>query len=311
MRLLVSKQAVCSLALVVTVALLLVMSGCVTNGGEVVESLDAATVAKMLPDNNDFMIYVDVQQFRNDDEMSEIYDGWSCLYKIIQRPIYYFQWSGVPFSEVAWGAQAWGLREESSEGTGGLIIGGSFDHSDIHKELAASGWEQDEYKGYEVWRYYYLDVSSIAIAFTDDYYITGMAADCIDVISGNRSSLYDIPVVTEFFSRLSPGCFVGMSYGRSFQTKYNWGQLIEGASLAMNNDRSMSAHGVLIFQDGNDALNALGEIEDAVVDGWGWPLDTSEINVTIDGNVVDVRCEIDLEDVKELAYRPELQAQCK
>lgn len=299
------RLILCSCVLVVSVAILPVMSGCVTNDGEGVEGVDVATVAKMLPDYTDDIVYVDVRQFRNDDEMSEIYDGWRCWYKIIQGIITAKKWSGVPFSEVDWCAFATGLGEDSSDRMN-LVIGGRFDWDAVRRELTNNGWEQDEYKGYEVWRYY--DVLSITI--TDDYYIAGGDADCVDVISGNQSSLYDSPVVTEFFSRLSPGCFVGMSYGDSFQSRYEWGQLIEGVSLTMNDDRSMNAHGVFIFQDGNDALNALEEIEDAVADGWGWPLDTSEINVNIEGNVVDVRCEIDLEDVKELAYRPEWQEQC-
>jgi len=209
-------------------------------------------IANIVPDcDNDGITYYDMETLRRDSELGNIYDeaedeldSWAG-----------YDFSGgilrmIDFDSVTYWSYLW--IEDAV-----VIVAGDFDLDTILDKLDKDGWDDGEYKGVEIW-----DHESCTIAISEGRLIIcdndEDLRDCIDVIKGDKSSLYAKNINI---------CSVIDKLPRGFCMNVTPENIIEDRTLASGESyRKWDSDNVILelaakFKDSNTAKNELAEAE--------------------------------------------------
>ena len=225
------KRIIGGLIAIIVVALVVVFSGCIE---KTPESITPGTpseiptksegriidVMKQVP-NGSSLIYIDLKNLRKDTDLANIYDVWK------NRVGEEFREVGIP--EV--GISTNKLNYLAMSGWD-HIIGGNFDLKKIRGYLEDEGWQQDTYRGMEVWYIEGGRINGIAL-FEDEIIISGKKSGVkgiIEVMKEEEESLYDNKDVVDVVNKLPKGFYVtinsvegSLGGGLQYTSKYEAG----------------------------------------------------------------------------------------
>lgn len=263
------KKVCVVISVLLLVALLAASLGLGCDGGG---GLSPTAVAKMLPKKTDSFEYLNVQKLRADRDLDELYDEWRDDYEY--SDVEYE--TGVRHSEVTYWIEA-DCPEDYL-----YILGGKFDLEEIRDELEDNYYEEDEYRGVEVW-----DDGYTSVAFPKGRVVTGYieeVEDCIEAIQGGRS-LYDDSDVSQIVRRLSSGLAFDVEADPWEQHE---GLVAEGVSYAKKDSRHIKGQMVYLFEDEDAAEDALDEIVDDLPRDFHVSQSGRTVVITGEGDISDL-----------------------
>ena len=217
-------------------------------------SSSAKDMAKMVPDDASTFAHFDLQTMRDDKDLKEIYekmtegsrDDWDAL--------------GFDMDDINHMAAAEG-EEGFSDGLG--ILKGNFDLEDVRDELDDADFDEDEYKGIEIWKRASWLGGDSAIAISGDTLIIGnkdSVKDCIKVMKGSEKSVYDDNEdFRDVIDRL-PGGIITIVSPSGCRHKYE-GTLMAGFVNIKEDEDTLKVHVVIKFDDEDDAEDAKSELK--------------------------------------------------
>lgn len=235
-----------------------------------------AAAAKMVPRQTDSVTYSDVQQLRNSNDLRDLYDQARASWRDTDLA----EVTGISVPEIDWYYDAYtpdGYIE---------IVGGAINLQDVRNELEDNGWDEHRYQGVEVWEDGY-----DSVAITNGHIIVGdpdAVEACVDVMKGDIRSMYDDSDVAAVIERLPSGLFSGV-YSEDYSSS---GAVASGMSAAAKNKYGAKVHEVFLFENDDDAEDAVYDIENDFGND-----DYRNIDVSRRGRFVVVSGEMDLNDL--------------
>ncbi|MFO8009501.1 MAG: hypothetical protein R6U89_01690 [Dehalococcoidia bacterium] len=265
------KTIILLLATSLMISISIIALGCSSDGGNNAQS-NPKVMMRMLPEAQSYgeFSYINLEAVRADD-LDKVYD------QIVK--ISGFNAMGINPDQVFYYAAS----------DGAALIQGSFDFDNITKVLAEYGYEAQTYEDAELLQSANPDFKEDAFAFLDTLVILGPPQDvknCILVIKGKQTSLYDDTNYKDMINRLTLGTMMWCEKD-AFRYYYTYdGLQISGTSIWKKNQDTMSFEAVLNFQDANAAELSMDQIKfDMKEDeSSGW----SNIAVTRAGEYVEV-----------------------
>jgi len=265
------RNIVVSLGLLASLVLTLVLTGCSSGGGS------AAAMMEDMSWDTTQMTYLNVEALRNDPALDDLYDNWR--------------------EDEGQMLNAHGIDRNSvtSIGYGSevTIVAGSFDLAEVRHELDTRDYDDDEYRGIEVWRKPY---GNELTALKGGLIIIGPedpVKECIRVMEGTEDSFADRQDARDVMNKLPGGLFVHVSLSNWFTGLLLSGFESLGISAQKADEYTLRFTFVLKFDDRAYAEDAMNKVEDFV--------DNSYRNVEArqDGEYLIVTGEIDVEDASD------------
>ena len=228
-------------AIVVVIASL----GCLDGGSS------AKDMAKMVPEDASRFGHFDFQTMRDDKDLEEFYekmegDNLDAL--------------GVDRYDINHMAVVSGEEEGDYEL---VILKGNFDLEDVRDELDDADFDEDEYKGIEIWKRASKLGGDFAIAISGDTLIIGKkdsVKDCIKVMKGSEKSVYDDNEdFRDVIDRL-PGGIITFVSPSGCRHQYE-GTLRAGIVNIREDEDTLKVHVVIKFDDEDDAEDAKSELK--------------------------------------------------
>lgn len=165
-----------------------------------------------------------------------------------------------------------------------MLYEGDFDLDGVRNELEDRDYDDDEYKGVEVWKDYEW------VALMGNLIITGSeeaVKDCIKVIKEGEDSLADDRDAGDVMHRLPTGIWLSYSTYETYEDLE-----ANGYSFGKKDEDTLRMTWVLRFRDEDAAEDAMEEIEDDLAE----EPDFKHVDVDQDGEFVMVTADIDIED---------------
>ena len=252
----------------------LLLPGC-DGGGGGFTSLSG--LAKMTPQDSGTIFFIDVKKFKSDEDFSELYEEMkdSFEYEITAGSdtdimdfddIHYIGMGVVNYGEVIW-------------------LNGDFNLDAIRDQLEDEDYDKDEYLGVEIW-YGYSDTLAIhngTLILGDEDGVE----EAIEVIAYPEISVYEKNEdIRDVISGLSPGLFSMVTIEAFYP-----GAGGVGMAFSKVNADLMEFSGCFLFEDNEDAEDALSDIEGDMESE-----DFYSIEVSRSGNLVKFSAEIDMDE---------------
>lgn len=269
------SMIVLSIGVISSLALAVVVAGCSSGAGSA-----AAMMEKMSWDTNQ-LTYVNVEALRNDPALKDLYDEWRDS-------------SGQILNTHGIDRNAVKSIGYSSEVT---IVMGDFDLAAVRHELDDREYDDDDYRGVEVWKKPYGNeftalMKGLIIIGPED-----SVKESIRVIEGAEDSFADKQDARDVVNRLPKAFFVNVSMS-------NWltGLLLSGfESLGIAAEKAdqytLRFTLVLKFDDPRYAETALNKVEDFV------EMNYRNVKVRQDGEYVTVTGDMDIDDADSVFER--------
>ena len=260
-------------AIVVVIASL----GCLGGGSS------AKDMAKMTPDDKSVLVYMNLQTMRDDKDLEDIYEKMAeSLDEDEDNP-------GVDINTINYVAIM--ITSSLTSMTPGnmkglVIIGGNFDLGDVREELEDQGCEEDKYKGVEFWT----EEDNDATAVFKDMLIGGddkSVKNCIKVMKGDRTSLYDDDDVKEVIDKLPDGIVIVVSTECSYENAPAGGFV-----LIKEDEDTVKWKGVIKFDDEDDAEDTKSNIKRELKKQDG----VFAVTVKQSGQFLELSAKMDIED---------------
>lgn len=273
------KRVLLVVSLGVLLATMAVAStGCASSSG-------LTAMLARVPADTASLKYLNVKALRNDIDLEDLYDAW----KASTGPR--LEAHGIISSEVSAFA--------ASAGTGKrfTLLVGSFDMDGLREELDDRHYDEEDYRGVEVWEReagWGSDLES-RVALMDTLIILGNEAgveSCIKVIKAGDASWLSKADMNDVASRLPGGLYAELAM--------EWTGLLAkgfeayGISAKKQDSDTLKIAGVAKFNDEDDADDA----EDAIEDIMDQRFDSVE--VTQEGLFLEGRAELDIDDAEPL-----------
>lgn len=267
---------VCLAVLVTTGAV--ASAGCASSGG-------LTSMLARVPADTASLKYLNVKALRNDIDLEDLYDAWkSSAGSRLEA-------HGIISSEVSAFA--------ASAGTGKrfTLLVGNFDLDGLREELDDRHYDQEEYRGVEVWERevgWLSDLES-RVALMGTLIVLGNEAgveSCIKVIKAGDASWLSKVDMNDVASRLPGGLYVELAT--------QWTGLLAkgfeayGISAKKQDSDTLKIAGVAKFNDEDDADDA----EDAIEDMMDQRFDSVEVSQ--EGIFLEGRAELDIDDAAPL-----------
>ncbi len=257
-----------SLGILASLALMVVSVGCSSSGGSA-----SAMMEKMTWDTTQ-LTYINVEGLRNDSALEDLYDQWR------EDAGQMLSTHGIDRNSV----QSMGYGSEVT------IIMGSFDLAAVRHELDTREYNDDDYRGVEVWKKPY---GNELTALMDGVIIIGpedSVEDCIRVIQGGEDSFADKQNARDVMNKLPNGLFANLSMSNWFTGLLLGGFESLGISAQKADQYTLRFTFVLKFNDRGYAEDAMNKVEDFVEGSY------RNVQARQDGEYVIVTGEIDVDD---------------
>lgn len=171
------------------------------SGGTVID------VMKQVPNvPNAELIYIDLENLRKDDDLAYLWeDKWK------DEVVWLFKKASIPEVSISTNKLDYLAYIKDNPLCSFYLIGGNFDLKKIRSYLEDEDWQQDTYRGMEVW---YRERGNInEIALFEDEIIIGKKGDVkgiIQVMKGEVESLYDNKDAMDVVNKLPKGFYYAM-----------------------------------------------------------------------------------------------------
>ena len=260
---------------VFAIAVVIASLGCLDGGNS------AKDMAKMVPEDASTFGHSDVQTMRDDKDLEEIYekmaegsrDDWDAL--------------GLDLDDINHMAVVSG--EEGGGDYELVILKGNFDLEDVRDELDDADFDEDEYKGIEIWKRASWVGGDSAIAISGDTLIIGdkdSVKDCIKVMKGSEKSVYDgNEDFRDVIDRLPRGIstVVGIPYENALAAGIVW---------MKEDEDTYKMKGVAKFDDEDEAKDEKSDTKREMKGKGEW----FDIDVKQSGKFLEFTAKIDIED---------------
>lgn len=251
-----------------TLVLLLSLAGLVgCGGGGGGGTGDAVAMMDKLPKDTEAFSFVDVKAIRSDKDLDKAFEG---LKDDIKSE---FEELGVSVDDV----------DSMAQGASVTILEGRFDLGNVSKELEDNDYDDDKYKGVEIWE------GDLSVALVSaSYIVTGedlyRVEDCIDVIKGDDDSLHDDANLQDLVSRLPSG--IALSVYPGDYEEYEGLEAV-GYSLVKKAADTMRVTTIYRFEDEGAASASADDIEKDMKEDIEGTTATN-VAVTRDGKIDDM-----------------------
>lgn len=273
------KRIILVVSLGVLLTLALASIGCASSNG-------LSDMLAKVPAGTDSLKYVDVKALRNDADLSDLYDAW----KAAADPS--LESRGIDHGSVDL------LASGGDSSQSFTILVGKFDLEEIRDELGDRNYNDDEYKGVEVWEKttsWGADLDE-EVALMGDLIIFGNKAGvegCIKVIKEGAASWISKADIKDVSGRLPSGLYAVLS-------KTEWTGLVMegfealGMSINKQDGDTLKIDGVAKFEDEDSADNAQDTIEYMMEQQF------DSVDVTQEGVFLKGSAELDIDDAESL-----------
>ena len=263
------KVLVISIILVIVVLILAIFFlGCVSEN-------PARDVAKTLPSDTIKFSYFDLQTMRKDEDLNSLYMYFTLL-NIYARGL------GINIGDIDY-------YVENSV----TVFGGDFDIEEVRAALAREGGVKGEYKGIEIWQGIGGGRSITTVAISGNKLIFGnkyAVKDCIDVLKGDRKSMYGIKDVKDVIERMPKGIAMKVS-----KEDFAKNTVVYGIVLMKENGNTLKLKTILKFKTEEDAKDYAEEISKEL--GQRSKVDKIfDIKIRRDGQFIEVEGKIKIKD---------------
>jgi len=242
------KYIISVLGVVMPVCLVAGTVGCAADqGGGMDRERGVADMMMKTPENAAYLSFVDAKELRSDNDIEHLYEAWrDNLGRALDD-------CGIVADDV--NLTAMGM---SSEGVGYYLIDGSFNPREVGDKLGSLGFDEDEYRGVELW-----ERNGESVALMEGLVILGTGQgvrDCIEVTNGEKDSLWDNQDVKDIVDRLPDGFSV--KYICHPQHMAYEGMKAQATCLEKKDEDTLKMTGVFMFEDEDTARDAVTEIKE-------------------------------------------------
>jgi hypothetical protein len=266
------KKKIVAILGVLVIAVVIASSGCIGGGNS------AKDMAKMVPEDASTFGHSDVQTMRDDKDLEAIYE------KMTER-LYALDELGLDIDDINHMAVVSG-----EEGDYELsILKGNFDLEDVRDELDDADFDEDEYKGIEIWKRASRLGGDFAFAISGDTLIAGnkdSVKDCIKVMKGSEKSVYDDNEdFRDVIDRLPRGIstVVNIPYKNALAAGIVW----------MKEDKdTFKMKGVAKFDDEDEAADEKSDTKREMKEKGEW----FDVEAKQSGKFLESTAKIDIED---------------
>jgi len=227
------------------------------------------------PENAMAFSFQDIEALRGDNDLKGLIEEWNWRGYFEEA----FEKYGIYFDDVNRTARGTVLGSGSY-----YLIDGNSDLDEVRNKLDALGFDKDEYRDVEVWVR-----TARSVALMEDIIVFGfgqVVRDCIDVIKGEKDSLWHNQDARDVVDRLPDGIsltYLLIPYQESMMTEEPpW--KAQGASLEKKDEDTLKSTQVFMFEN-EDAACDFAEEED------------ERRNVKQDGKFVIVPDEVDIKEL--------------
>jgi hypothetical protein len=275
------KKVLLVVSLGVLLATMAVASaGCASSSGY------TAMLSKVPSDTTSFK-YVDVKALRNDADLDDLYDAWKAGMDSWLEAL------GINHSDVS------GFAHGSSADSRFTLLVGKFDLDDVRSELDDRKYDEDEYKGVEVWKREvgWDPVLESRVALMGNLIIMGDengVEDCISVIKAGAASWLGEADVNDVASRLPGGVYVDLQKQELAELVIE-GLEVTGISAKKLDADTLKIAGVAKFNDEDDADDADDAIENLME-----LQQFKKVDVSQEGLFLEASAELDIDDAESL-----------
>ena len=239
-----------------------------------------------VPSDTTSLKYVDVKALRNDADLDDLYDAWRVGMNSGLEAL------GINHSDVN------AFAHGSSADRNFTLLVAKFDPDDVRSELDDREYDQDDYKGAEVWKREvgWDPVLESRVALMGNLIIMGNedgVEGCISVIKAGAASWLSDADVNDLASRLPGGVYVDLQ-NQDLAGVFINGLEVTGISAKKLDGDTLKIAGVAKF-DNEDAAD---DAEDAIENLMDLQFDHAD--VTQEGEFLEGSAELDIADAKSL-----------
>lgn len=274
------KKAFLVVSLGVLLAMALASVGCASGSG-------LSDMLARVPADTTSLKYVDVSTLRNDADLDDLYDAWKA--SVDSR----LEARGIDHGDVDV------FASNLNPGKRFTLLVGNFDLAELRDELDDRHYDDDKYKGVEVWKReagWGYDPDN-EVALMGKLIILGNEAGveaCIKVIKEGEASWLSKVDINDVVSRLPGGLYVDL------QKTDLAGLLIKGleasgTSFKKQDRDTLRISGVAKFDDEDDADDAENTIENLMEQQ-----EFDEVSITQQGEFLKASAELDIDDAASL-----------
>jgi hypothetical protein len=255
-------------------------TGCASSSGL------TAMLAKV-PSDTVSLKYVNAKALRNDADLEDLYDAWKA--SVDSR----LETHGIDHGDVS--IYVFGTSSDKRF----TLLTGKFEMDEVREELDDRHYEEDEYRGVEVWKketgWGYEQDSHVALM--GDLIIMGNEAgveSCIKVIKAGNASWLSKADINDVASRLPGGLYVDLEKAGALSSLFIDGLEVTGISAKKQDSDTLKIAGVAKFEDEDDADDAENTIEDWMEQVY------DDAEVTQEGLFLKGSAELDIDDAETL-----------
>ena len=233
-------------------------------------------IMQLLPDDTDYLMYADIASLRSDRDFEDQYDDLESMFE------YDLDMIGLDASDVD--SVTFAVSDDYyCEWT---FITGDFDLDDFRDALEDDYYDEDEYRGVEIWSDGY-----DAYALIDDMIVYCDDEDALEdaikrSVGEGSSSMYDDEDFADVFNQTPSGVLVGIGEG-------GWSEYrCVGFSFSKASRDSVELNACFKFSSAGKAEDYERDIEDEVE----YMGDVYDIDVRRSGDCVIATAEMDIDD---------------
>jgi hypothetical protein len=274
------KKALLVVTLGVLLATMAVASaGCASGSGL------AAMLAK-IPSDAVSVKYVNAKALRNDADLDDLYDAWKA--SVVSR----LESHGIDHNDVS--IYVFG----TGSGKRFTLLTGNFDMKEVRNELDDGHFEEDEYRGVEVWKNEtgWGNEQDGDVALMGDLIILGNeegVEGCIKVIKAGNASWLSKADNNDVSSRLPGGLYADLQKA-GLTALFIEGLEVTGISAKKLDSDRLKIAGLAKFEDQDDAEEAEDTIED-----W-MEMQFRRVDISQEGLFLKASAELDIDDAESL-----------
>lgn len=278
------KRIISVMGLITLLALLGVGAGCAGdgegNGGNRDNGgvADVMSMMEKVPKDTTEFTFIDVKALRGDDDLAELLQDLEDSLEDLLQPL------ATDLDNINRLASADNIA----------LLDGGFDLDDMRDELDSQGFDEDGYKGVEVWE----SPRGGWVALVENPIIMGYqdgVKNCIDVIEGTEESLWDNRDAEDMMDRLPSGLCAGFYIGDTVAPAGWEYQDLEasGWSFRKMDEDTLVMTWILRFDNeeaGHDAIDEIeADLEEEGFKNFDFEQDEDFVKVTGEINIDDFR----------------------
>ena len=258
----------------------LASAGCASSSGL------SAILAKV-PSDTTSLKYVNAKALRNDADLDDLYDAWKASVDLRLEA------HGVDHADVS--VYAFGTSSDKRF----TLLTGKFDMDEVRGELDDRHFEEDEYRGVEVWQKEagWSSEQDSHVALMGDLIVFGNEAgveSCIKVMKAGNASWLSNADINDVSSRLPGGLYTDLEKAAGLGSLLVNGLEVTGISAKKQDSDTLKIAGVAKFEDEDDADHAEDAIENLM------DLQFEDVEVSQGGLFLEAKAQMDIDDAGTL-----------